>query len=135
MTHGLWPTRLLCPWNSLGKNTGESSHFLLRRSSQPRDQTRVSCCGQIPYHLNHQGSPNSTHNTKKTLLNESAIHWYLKDDSGGGVSHLDLDSQHFGCQAGAMFRKLPKPRKCWLPGRAHCSHQMLKLGQRNQLSS
>ena len=20
--HGLWPTRLLCPWNSLGKNTG-----------------------------------------------------------------------------------------------------------------
>ena len=26
-----------------------------------------------------------------------------------------------------MVRKLPKPRKCWLPGRAHSSHQMLKL--------
>ena len=25
---GLWPTRLLCPWNSPGKNTGVGSHFL-----------------------------------------------------------------------------------------------------------
>ena len=24
--HGLWPARLLCLWNSLGKNTGMSSH-------------------------------------------------------------------------------------------------------------
>ena len=26
--HRLKPPRLLCPWNSPGKNTGESSHFL-----------------------------------------------------------------------------------------------------------
>ena len=26
---GLWPTRLLCPWNSSGKNTGLGSHSLL----------------------------------------------------------------------------------------------------------
>ena len=38
--HDLKPTRLLCPWNSPGKNTGVGCHFL---SSQPRDQTRVSC--------------------------------------------------------------------------------------------
>ena len=30
--HGLWPTRLLCPWNSLGKNTGMGSHCLLKES-------------------------------------------------------------------------------------------------------
>ena len=29
--HGLQPTRLLCPWNSPGKNTGVSCHFLLQR--------------------------------------------------------------------------------------------------------
>ena len=31
----LWtvPTRLLCPWNSLGKNTGVGCHFLLQGSS------------------------------------------------------------------------------------------------------
>ena len=28
--HGLWLTRLLCPWNSPGKNTGVSCHFLLQ---------------------------------------------------------------------------------------------------------
>ena len=28
--HGLQPTRLLCPWNSPGKNTGVGSHSLLQ---------------------------------------------------------------------------------------------------------
>ena len=28
--HGLQPTRLLCPWNSLGRNTGMGSHSLLQ---------------------------------------------------------------------------------------------------------
>ena len=27
--HGLQPSRLLCPWNSPGKNTGVGSHSLL----------------------------------------------------------------------------------------------------------
>ena len=28
--HGLYPTRLLCPWDSPGKNTGAGYHFLLQ---------------------------------------------------------------------------------------------------------
>ena len=28
--HGLWPARLLCPWNSPGKNTGRGCHSLLQ---------------------------------------------------------------------------------------------------------
>ena len=28
--HGLWPTRLLCPWDSPGKNTGVGFHSLLQ---------------------------------------------------------------------------------------------------------
>ena len=27
---GLWPTKLLCSWNSLGKNTGVGCHYLLQ---------------------------------------------------------------------------------------------------------
>ena len=30
--HGLQPTRLLCPWDSPGKNTGVGCHFLLQSS-------------------------------------------------------------------------------------------------------
>ena len=37
--HGLQSARFLCPWNSPGKNTGVSRHFLRRGSSRPRDQT------------------------------------------------------------------------------------------------
>ena len=39
--HGLWPTRLLCPRNSLDKNTGEGCHFSSRGSSWPGDRTQV----------------------------------------------------------------------------------------------
>ena len=30
LSHGLWPTRFLCPWDSPGKNTGACCHFLLQ---------------------------------------------------------------------------------------------------------
>ena len=53
---GLGPTRLLCSWNSLGKNTGVGSHFLLQgifltQGSNPGHPH----CRQILYHLGHQG--------------------------------------------------------------------------------
>ena len=34
--YGLWPTRLLCPWNSPGKNAGVSCHTLLQGIFQTR---------------------------------------------------------------------------------------------------
>ena len=54
----LWdPTRLLCPWNLSGKNTGVGSYFLLQgifpiRGSNPG----LPHCWQIFYHLSHQGN-------------------------------------------------------------------------------
>ena len=53
----LWsvlPARLLCPWNSPGKNTGVGSHALLQRSSWPRYQTQASFIAGILYHLNRR---------------------------------------------------------------------------------
>ena len=40
---GLLHARLLCSWNCPSKKTGVGCHFLLQGSSQPRDQTLVSC--------------------------------------------------------------------------------------------
>ena len=45
--HKLWPTRLLCPWDSPGKCTGVGYHFLLQGSFQPGDLTHVSCISCI----------------------------------------------------------------------------------------
>ena len=41
-SHGLYPTRLLHPWNFPGKSIGVGCHFLLQGSSWSRDQTQVS---------------------------------------------------------------------------------------------
>ena len=41
--HELWPTRLLCLWESAGKNTGEVCHALLQGIFSTRDWTCVSC--------------------------------------------------------------------------------------------
>ena len=51
--HGLELARLLCPWDSPGKNIRVGSHALLQRSSQSQGWTLH--CRQILYHLSHQG--------------------------------------------------------------------------------
>ena len=52
------PARLLCPWNSPGKNTGVGSHFLLQGIFLVQGANRgLLHSRQILYHLSHQGSP------------------------------------------------------------------------------
>ena len=55
-THGLGPARLLCPWNSPGKNTGVGYHFLLQGIFLTQGlYPSLLHCRQIPYCLSHQG--------------------------------------------------------------------------------
>ena len=57
-SHRLWHARLLCPWDSSGKNTRVGYHFLLQRIFPTRESNLVLLYyRQILYHLNHQGSP------------------------------------------------------------------------------
>ena len=57
--HRLWPTKLLCPWNSPGKNTGKGNHSLLQgifptQGSNPG----LLHCRQLLYYLDLQpGEP------------------------------------------------------------------------------
>ena len=56
--HGLSPTRLLCPWDSPGKNTGMGCHSLLQ-GIFPIQGLNLGLlpCRWILYHLSHQESP------------------------------------------------------------------------------
>ena len=55
--HRLQPARLLCPWDSPGKNTGEGCHALLQGIFPIQGKnTGLLHCRQILYHLSHQGS-------------------------------------------------------------------------------
>ena len=62
--HGLWPARLLCPWDSPGKNTGVGCHFLFQGIFSTQGS---SLClwhllhwqaGSLP--LCHLGTPHTT---------------------------------------------------------------------------
>ena len=57
--HGLWPTRLLSAHaDSPGKNTGVDCHALLQGIFPTWGlNPGLLNCGQILYHLSHQGSP------------------------------------------------------------------------------
>ena len=60
--HGLQPTRLLCPWDSPGKNTGVGCHALLQGLFLIQRSNLCLLCllGDIRvlYHYHHQKSPN-----------------------------------------------------------------------------
>ena len=73
--HGLQPPKPLCPWNSLGKNTGVGYLSFSRESSWPRDWTHVSCVScigkRILYHC----------------ANHIYIHIYMHTHNGIALSH------------------------------------------------
>ena len=54
---GLQPTRLLCPWDSPGENTGVRSHSF-HQGIFPTQGSNPGLlqCRQILYHLSYQGS-------------------------------------------------------------------------------
>ena len=85
---GLWLSRLLCPWDSPGKNTGVGSHPLLQGISPTRESNPgLLHCRQILYHLSHQGSPcvNYTSNIflKKEKIITPDLELYMK--KGGDI--------------------------------------------------
>ena len=52
------PSRLLCPWDSPGKNTGVGCHFLLQGIFPTQGlNPGLLHFRQILYHLSHQESP------------------------------------------------------------------------------
>ena len=55
--HGLLSTRLLCPWDFPGKNTGVGYHFLLQEIFPTQElNPGLPHCRQMLYRLSHQGS-------------------------------------------------------------------------------
>ena len=56
--YGLQPIRLLCPWDSPGKNPGVGCHCLLQGVFLTQGlNLGLLLCRRILYHLSHQGSP------------------------------------------------------------------------------
>ena len=71
-SHGLQPARLLCPWNSPGKNTGVGCHSLLQ-GILPTQGSNLgllhSCKDSLPSEL--PGKPNQ----QNTTIFKSVVKW------------------------------------------------------------
>ena len=67
--HGLWLTRILCPWDFPGKNTGVGCHFLFQRLFLT--QGSIPCLLHLlpsqedSLLLSHLGSPTKLRDTHK----------------------------------------------------------------------
>ena len=68
--HGLEPTRLLCPWDSPGKNTAVGNHSLLQ-AIFPTQEPNLGLLHsrRILYHLSLQGSPVVTDTVTEMVVN------------------------------------------------------------------
>ena len=57
--HGQQPTRLLCPQDSPGKNTGVGCHFLLQNMKMKSESEVAQSCLTLndPWTAAHQASP------------------------------------------------------------------------------
>ena len=76
----LWTVthRLLCPWDSPGKNTGVGCHTLSSRGSfQPRDRTQVSCIAGASLLSELPGKLKKTGVGSLSLLH-SLCYWIIK---------------------------------------------------------
>ena len=57
--HGLQPARLLCSWDSPGKNTGVGCHFLLQEIFPTQGSNPFSCIFCLGRHIPYQAIPSS----------------------------------------------------------------------------
>ena len=74
------PTRLLCPWNSPGNNSGVVCHSLLQGIFPIQKlNSGFLHCRQILYHLSHQERTMEIFNLKETLLPcQTSLRFHLR---------------------------------------------------------
>ena len=122
--HGLQPTRLLCPWDFPGKDTGVGFHLLLQgvfptQGSHPG----LPCCRQTLYQLSHKGSPIKLGRRENLLLWPEELWSQSHEENPHSFSSLSLchltlevDASAESEQQRDQGRKSLGEEKCW----GHC---------------
>ena len=81
--HGLYPIRLLCPWDSPGKSAAVDCHFLLQGIFPTQElNPGLPHCRQTLYRLSHQGRPRNSNwiglglHHRNCLVKTVYMHWW-----------------------------------------------------------
>ena len=97
--HGLYPARLLCPWDSPGKNTGVGCHALPQGSfSTQGSHPGLPQCRQILFHLSLQENPQSA--------------WSVAIKMSTGVA--TLFSLFYACRVASAFSSVLISLSIWI---------------------
>ena len=117
----LWTVaRLLCPWDSLGKNTGEGCHSLLQgilptQGSNPG----LLHCRQILYHLSHQGNRRKRGINAFPLPNSAGSLRSPGAAVGGPVRQRSMCASVCVCVCVCVHARLRIPTTPWLLGHSN----------------
>ena len=92
----LWPSRLLCPWNIPGKNTGQGCHFLLQKIFPPQGSNLCLLyllnwqADSLPLH--HLGFPGSSDGKNLLAMQETQVISLGQEDplEKGMASHFSI---------------------------------------------
>ena len=128
-SHGLQPTRILCPWNFPGKNSAVGSHSLLKgifpiQGSNPD----LPHCRRILYHLSHQGRMPAKCSMNANIVINNQKYWAQSTFASiiwkytmkmGMCCFIPLSAYHnlylfITCRFGPWIRKITWRRK-WQP--------------------
>ena len=104
--HRQQPTRLLCPWDSPGKNTGVGCHFLLQCMKVKSESEVAQSCPSPSDPMDCSPPGSSVHG----IFQASVLEWVVMPSSSG--SSQPRDRTHVSCMAGRFFTAEP-------PGEAH----------------
>ena len=100
--YGLQPTRLLCPWDSPGKNTGVGCHALLQRIFPTQGLNPLLLhCRWLLYLLSHLGTPPRKYLLLSKLTSE--YHFHIRYRQGTeGLLNLWRPQQTLKCRGKAF---------------------------------
>ena len=100
--HGLWPTRLFCPWDSPGKNTGVCCHFLLQGIfSTQGSNLSLPHCRQIFLPFEPPGKPKNTGVGSLSLLQQI----FLTQELKWGLLHCRWILYQLSSQGSPIYSK------------------------------
>ena len=82
--HGLQRTRLLCPWDSLGKNTGVGCHFLLQYMKVKSESEVAQSCPTLSDPMDCSAPGSSVHG----IFQARVLEWDAIASCSGGLRPL-----------------------------------------------
>ena len=109
---GLYPARLLCPWDSPGKNKVMGCLPSSRGSFQPRDQTRISYGSCIAGRFFTAEPPGKPGNKSRKVKSLSRVRLFATPWTVAYQAPLSMGFSRQGCWSGLPFPSpgdLPNP--------------------------